>query len=361
MKGAPPKVVIDARMVGDVSHGISRYVRMIAKGLAELPSLSYEPIFLSGPDRSAAFSGFETMELRTPFLDPKEMLLIPAALWKTGAKLYHSPSFSSLLAAPCPWMVTVHDLNHITYGGPMERAYYETVLRSFTDRAKAVLTVSEFSKTEIERWNRKLHPEVIYNAIDPQFLKEGGNIDETLARYGVTRDRYFICLSNEKPHKNLSTLVHAYQNFRETSAEAREFKLIVSVAGYANEPGVVAAPGISDADVHGLLRGSRALVFPSIYEGFGLPPVEGATLGCPIIVSDIPAHREALRDLSPTDCTWVQPLDESGWVSALRKAAAGGVRPISSSARQKLIERYSVENLGRAMDRVYRRVLGLSV
>lgn len=352
------RVVIDGRMVGEVSHGISRYVRMIAKGLAELPKLEYEPLFLCAPGMTPYFSGFETKELRTPFLDPKEMLSIPIQLWKSKAKLYHSPSFSSLPVAPCPWIVTIHDLNHLTYGGQMEKIYYETVLKSFAERAKAVLTVSEFSKTEIERWDPKLHPEVVYNAIDPQFLKEGGAIESTLERYGVTRDRYFLCLSNEKPHKNVATLVRAFAAFRESSEEARSFRLVLSMKRFEGEPGVVSVSGVSDADSHALLRGARALVFPSVYEGFGLPPVEAAVIGAPLIVSDIPAHREALQDLGRGEVSWVAPLSEEGWTSAL--GASGNLKPVSPLVREKLMHRYSAAKLGQSMDRIYRRVLGLS-
>lgn len=352
------RVVIDGRMVGEISHGISRYVRMIAKGLADLPKLEYEPLFLCAPGMTPYFSGFETKELRTPFLDPKEMLTIPIELWKSKAKLYHSPSFSSLPIAPCPWIVTIHDLNHLTYGGQMERMYYETVLKSFAERAKAVLTVSEFSKSEIVRWDPKLHPEVVYNAIDPQFMKKGGAIEPTLERFGVTRDRYFLCLSNEKPHKNVATLVRAFQSFRESSEEARTFKLVLSLKRFEGEPGVVSVSGLSDADSHSLLRGARALVFPSVYEGFGLPPVEAAVIGAPLIVSDIPAHREALRDLGAGEVRWVEPLSEDGWISALK--VSGGLKPVTEATREKLIQRYSTAKLGQSMDRIYRRVLGLS-
>ncbi len=331
---------------------------MIAKGLADLPRLDYEPLFLCAPGMSAYFSGFETKEMRTPFLDPKEMLSIPIELWKAKAKLYHSPSFSSLPTAPCPWIVTIHDLNHLTYGGQMERMYYETLLKSFAQRAKAVLTVSEFSKIEIERWDAKIHPEVIYNAVDPQFLKEGGAIEPTLERFGLSRDRYFLCLSNEKPHKNVSTLVRAFSTFRESSDDARGFKLVLTVKRFEGEPGIVSLAGLSDADSHSLLRGARALVFPSVYEGFGLPPVEAAVIGAPLIVSDIPAHREALRDLGPTEVRWVPPLSEDSWCTALKNSGSG--RAVSRPTQVKIAERYSPFNLGRSIDRVYRRVLGLS-
>lgn len=355
-----PRVVIDGRMAGAVSGGVARYVRMIAKGLADIPKLRYEPVFLCAPGMSASFAGFETVEQRTAYLDPKEIVTIPIQLWKSRAKLYHSPSFSSLVSAPCPWIVTIHDLYHLAYGTQLERVYYEGLLKTFALRAKAVLTVSEFSKKEIEAWMPKIRAKVVYNAIDPQFLKEGGEITPVLERFGVKKNRYFLCLSNEKPHKNIPTLVHAFQTFRASSEAAKEYRLVLSLNRYASEPGIVSLGGIHDADAHALLRGCRALVFPSVYEGFGLPPVEGGVLGSPLIVSDIPAHREALRDLGPSDLKWVKPLDEAAWASAFRFAAEGsGLRSISESSRVKLIERYSVKTLGEKMNEIYETALGL--
>lgn len=358
--GSLPRVVIDGRMVGAVTGGVARYVRMIAKGLADISKLRYEPIFLCAPGMSSSFSGFETVEQRTAYLDPKEIATIPIQLWKSRAKLYHSPSFSSLVSAPCPWIVTIHDLYHLAYGSQLERVYYEGLLKTFALRAKAVLTVSDFSKKEIEAWMPKVRAEVVYNAIDPQFLKEGGDIATVLDRFGVKKNRYFLCLSNAKPHKNISTLVRAFASFRASSEAAKEFRLVLSLNRFAGEPGIVSSQGIHDSDAHALLRGCRALVFPSVYEGFGLPPVEGAVLGAPLIVSDIPAHREALRDLGPNDLRWVPPLDEAAWMNAFRFAAEGSsLRSISESSRKKLIERYSVKRLGEKMNEIYETALGL--
>jgi glycosyltransferase involved in cell wall biosynthesis len=103
------------------------------------------------------------------------------------------------------------------------------------------------------------------------------------------------------------------------------------------------------------------MVFPSVYEGFGLPPLEGAVLGAPVIVSDIPAHREALRDLGSNEVRWVKPLAEDAWTEALRSSARSGgePRPVSEATRAKLIDRYSVKRMGDAMDRIYRDVLGI--
>src|SRR5690606_19466135 len=100
----------------------------------------------------------------------------------------------------------------------------------------------------------------------------------------------------------------------------------------------------------------------SVYEGFGLPPLEGAILGAPILVSDIPTHRETLRDLGPSEARWVKALSEDAWAESLRNSAKDPKNPgpITDATRKKLLERYSVARMGESMDRIYRSVLGLN-
>src|SRR5689334_900476 len=100
---ALPKVIIDARMIDKIPHGIARYVTYLAKGLAQLRKaengLRYEPIFLVNSSNPDLFS-FQTIEMKSPFLSPKELIEIPKTLKRLGAALYHSPSFSSLWNCP---------------------------------------------------------------------------------------------------------------------------------------------------------------------------------------------------------------------------------------------------------------------
>ena len=359
-----PKVIIDGRMVGDVPHGFARYVVGLAAGLEQLSRdgpLPYDPIFLTRPGAPPpAFRAFATCETGSRFLSPLELLEIPRILRKLGAAVYHSPTFSSLRWAPCPLIVTVHDLNHLQYGGLKQKIYYERLLKPFVKKAAAVATVSQFSREAIGKW-AELDPrwiDLVYNSIDPAFAERADPtlVDSVLAKYELRRGRYFFSLTNTKPHKNLAVLLEGFCRRR------CDWELVLNL----EEGDLRAAPGlrlvgaVPDDEARALYAGAGAAVFPSSYEGFGLPPVEAACVGAPIVASRIPAHREALAELEQGEVLWVDPADPEAWAKALDRAAAGEVLGASLESRSRLLRRFSRLSLGAHMDRVYRRVLKLT-
>jgi alpha-1,3-rhamnosyl/mannosyltransferase len=342
---------------------------MMAEGLARVRSetggdeLAYEPVFLVAPGQAGAFHGFEGHTVDVPYLHPSELWRLPRELGALKPALYHSPTFSSLMSCPCPWIQTVHDLNHLHYGGFKERLYYRAVLKRFARRARTLITISEFSRAELDPWVRREDPiEIVYNALDPKLAvrPEDDEIAAVLKRRGLEKGRYFFCLSNPKPHKNVRLLVEAHAQFRAQGAQSvAGWPLVLSMSDYAGRPGILALGGLPEPEVRALLAGAGALVFPSLYEGFGLPPLEAAALGVPVVVSRIEPHREALPGLAPHEALWVEPRDFHGWVSALHRVSRGELSAPSPDSRRRLVERFSPERLGRHMDRIYRRVLAV--
>ncbi len=368
------RVIIDARMVGPVQHGIARYVKLMAAGLAgirqQAGGLSYEPVFLVQPElpdnlREEWFGGFEQIEVSTPFLHPSELWALRGVLKKGGADLYHSPSFSCVIDPPCPWIATVHDLNHLHFGGRAKKLYYRAFLRPFIRKAAAVLTVSEFSRHEIAEWSGypEAKIELAYNAMDPLLTSPlgEGETDAVLNRLGLRRNGYILCMSNPKPHKNVRLLVEAYAEFRRQTGDADVPELALTMREYGHRKGVVSVGGLKEREARAVLSAARALFFPSLYEGFGLPPVEAAVLGVPLAVSTIPPHREGLSELAAGEVHWVDPTDFHGWVNAFHRAHRGDLMQPSGASRQKTLARFGVAALGTRMDQVYRRVLGLAV
>jgi glycosyltransferase involved in cell wall biosynthesis len=377
---AVQRVVIDARMVRGTPHGFARYVTAIAAGLQRVSELSYEPVFLvsghatrAGEEPASHFRGFHTVETGARFLSPVELIEIPILLRRLGASLYHSPTFSSLRNAPCPWIVTVHDLNHLKYGGWKEKVYYERLLKPFVKKARALATVSEFSRKELAEWSGwdAARIDVVHNAIDPAFMERvpAERIAETAARFGLRVGQYFFCLSNPKPHKNLGRLVAAFSRYRQRDiplapgrggAAPAYWDLALNLRAGELEAGdhvhLLGPP--SDEDARALMAGAGAVVFPSEYEGFGLPPVEAACLGAPLVVSRIAPHREALGDLVQGEVLWVDPSDTEAWAVALGRATGGAVLGASIESRSALMKHFSVAAIGTHMDRIYRRVLG---
>jgi len=361
------RVVIDARMVGPVPHGFARYVTRIADGLnwiREYSELRYEPVFLVKPGQSE-FNGFQAVPLEAPFLSFSEIWEIPRALKSLRADLYHSPTFSSLLFSPCPWIVTIHDLNHLTFGGFKERAYYNVLLKPFARRAQMLLSVSDFSRGEIAAWLKcpRERIGIVPNALAPE-LGEPFSADQVarvLSSYGLKKGSYFFCLSNPKPHKNVPLLLEAFSKMRAGLAQDQSpWPLVLSMKSFPEREGVIQLGGIKDIETQALLRGAGAIVFPSLYEGFGLPPVEAAAVGIPVIVSKIPPHREALSVLKDDEIFWVESRDVTAWADTLARAVAGELRAPSRQGQLALLSQYSVSSIGQNMDRIYRRVLGIA-
>ncbi|MGK5087258.1 glycosyltransferase [Bdellovibrionota bacterium FG-2] len=354
------RVVIDARSVDAVHHSFARYITFLAEGLRAKKELGYEVVFLLNEEMRESiartvFADFPRVFCRSRFLSLAELVEIPRVLKALEADLYHSPTFASLAWAPCPWVVTIHDLNHLTYGGLFHKLYYRFLLNRFAKRAAVVCTVSKFSRAEIADWLRVAPQDIViaYNTIDPALAEPvtEGLISGVLGKYRLEKGQYFFALSNPKPHKNVAMLVEAYSKYRETAPQA--WALAVSMKEYADVPGVVALGSVAPHETRALIEGAGALVFPSLYEGFGLPPVEAAALGVPILVSEIPPHREGLVDLKAQEAVWLDPRDSEGWTRAMQQVASkGGVRT-SVETRRAILSRFSAENLGATMDRIY--------
>ncbi len=370
------KILIDARMVSETYNGIARYVVLLAKGLREIKNqkgLTYRPVFLVRkgfldslasvlfPESAKSFSGFETIEAESSFLHPREVFEIPRILKTHKISLYHSPSFSSLLYSPCPWIVTVHDLNHLQFGGIKEKIYYHFLLKRFSKKATQLLTVSGFSRKELSKWlgmdERKI--KVVYNAIDPffDFPMPQSQMDSILSGFKLKNKEYFICLSNSKKHKNTKLLVTAYLKFKKENKNAPPLVLCLGTKYYKSTTSVIFLNSLSELETKALLSGAKAVFFPSLYEGFGLPPLEGAVCGSPIVVSEIAPHLEALSDVPPSEVHFVQAKDYYGWVQAFSRVMKKEVLPPSLDTQARLLERFSVIRLGETMDGVYKEIL----
>lgn len=358
------RVIIDARMVDVFPHGIARYVIRLASGLSKsVKNISYDLQFLVAADYpSSQFEGFPVIKVQAPFLSRAELQEVPKVLRATGAALYHSPSFSSFLpwGFPCPHVQTMHDLNHLHFGSFEKKLYYRFLLKPFARRAQVVCTVSEFSRSELAAWLKldKASIEVVYNALEAPLIPSGAATKSLLERHGLTSKGFFFCLSNPKSHKNIPFLLEAYAQYQKIAGESA-LPLVLSMNGFEGVPGVRCLGQLLDLDVEILRSSARAVVFPSLYEGFGLPPIEAALSGTPLIVSKITPHQEGLVDLKPQEVRWIDPRDLGTLVSALMDSAQGKLSTVSSESAQKLLGRFSEEKLACTMDLIYRRVLGM--
>jgi alpha-1,3-rhamnosyl/mannosyltransferase len=236
-----------------------------------------------------------------------------------GIELYHEPNF---LAFPFdgPTVVTVHDLSWIRYpeAHPGERV--RTMNREMPGavaRATRILTDSEFVRGEVISHFGVPAERVtaIPLGVEPRFrpfAPEAGRA--TLDRHGLRFGEYVLVVGTLEPRKNVATALAAYERLPE--ALRKRFPLAVAgMEGWGDHKIEAHRLGyVPDDDLPALYSGARAFVYPSIYEGFGLPPLEAMACGAPVIVSD----RTSLPEVVGGAGMRVDPQDDAGLATRLQ-------------------------------------------
>jgi glycosyltransferase involved in cell wall biosynthesis len=269
------EVLYDARWIGN--HGIGRFADELLKRLPSLTSFN---------------------SARRPS-HPFDPWLLGMMLRAKRPKLFFSPGYNSPLGYSGAFIFTLHDLHHLRVpdnSNAAKRAYYERIIRPACRRAAFVLTVSDYSKREIAAWARLDEAKIINvsNGVGCPFQPEG--IRHTPGY------SYILYVGSSNPHKNLLRLLEAFK----ISGIAKHVRLVIS--GKPTRPivaqlhrlkldeAVVFTGPVSNLDLAALYRGALAFVFPSLYEGFGLPPLEAMACGVPVLTSNVCAIPEVVED-----------------------------------------------------------------
>ncbi len=334
-------LVIDARTIGKTGHGISKYTEGLIHSLGEanaftqfiLKTLQIDSIQelvltciihrdcpLDSPARR-----FQTIEENTSCYHPLSWLRIPRLLRHLKADLFFNPTFASYPYLGVDYIQTVHDLNHLYYGNFFQKIYYNLLLKKSIKGATKLLTVSNFVKSEIETWVKPTphHIEVIYNPIIPSTRLSAAECQLELERFGLQPKQFFLCISNPKPHKNLTFLARCYQAYR-METQSAPLPLAISVRIEDIPPiyreGIISLTQISDKSLTALYQSTMGFFFPSLYEGFGRPPIEAALAGARVCASDIPPHREGGEHCG-VNIEFLPPQDEPSWTTAFLSAS----------------------------------------
>jgi len=254
-------------------------------------------------------AGFSPIEMRGRPSSPLDPLRLSRHLRAVRPDLFFSPGYNAPLGAPCPFVFCIHDLNHLCVrqnSSPLKRAYYELIIRPGVRRARAVLTVSEFSRNAICEW-AGVTPERVANV--------GNGVSEVFRTEGPVHPGpgrpYFLHVGNHRPHKNFDGLLRAFAasrlpgSFALVSTGRPSDEVRRTVARLRLTDSVTFMPEVSDDQLAALYRGALALAFVSLYEGFGLPIVEAMACGTPVLSSNVASMPEVAGDaailVDPTD------------------------------------------------------------
>ena len=346
------RVAIDARKLHD--FGIGTYIRNLLRHLARTDH-STEYVLLCGEaDLGVAAQlgpNFRAVLEPSPNYSLREQVHVPWVLRRERPDLYHAPHYVLPAGVRCPSVVTIHDCIHLMFPqylpNRLAYAYARAQMWSAARRSDCILTVSEASKRDI------LHlfnvpPEkivVVYNAIDSHFAITPSEEAVTRVRERYQLDHKFVLyVGNIKPHKNLVRLIEAFDELRQGDLE--DLKLLIIGDQISRLPALRRAVHrhklhkqvrflgyVGDDQLAILYRLASVFVFPSLYEGFGLPPLEAMASGTPVVTSNVSSLPEVVGDAA----VLVNPYDVDAIVDGLRRVLTDPV--LAADMSRKGIER----------------------
>jgi len=342
------RIAIDARKLHD--YGIGTYVRNLLRHLARLDHET-EYVAICRPEDSATVAelgeNFRPLPERAPSYSIREQYRLPYDLRRVRAQLFHAPHYVLPPLTPCRSVVTIHDLIHLRFPeylpNRLAYSYARAVIWSAIRRSDRVLTVSEASKRDILRYFNvsAAKVEVIPNAIDERFGLAPSDEEIALVRERyLLNDPFLLYAGNIKPHKNLERLIEAFGTVRGRGFD--KVKLLIigdQVTKYAALRRAVHRCKlhthvrffgfVPDRMLAVLYRLADAFVFPSLYEGFGLPPLEAMASGTPVVTSNVSSLPEVVGDAA----LLVDPYDTGSIADALERVLADPALRADLSAR----------------------------
>ncbi len=321
---------IDARFYGSASRGLGRYTSMLLKHLEDFDDKNRYFIYLRKENFRAYSSkkdNFVKKLADIPWYSLKEQFLMKKILDKDKIDLAHFPHFNVPFFYKSPFLVTIHDLILIKYPtirattlGPLKykikKMGYEQVLKKAINSSEKIIAVSNFTKEDIIKYFPQAAPKikVIYESCEnTKFelkLKRNKIPDSSkvvLEKYGLKKP-YLLYVGAAYPHKNLENLLLAFKIIKEKLKKNRLSLVLVGGEDYFYEKikiftkrkkiKDVIFPGLvkEESYLREIYAGSEMFVFPSLYEGFGLPPLEAMKIGVPVVCSRVASLPEILGE-----------------------------------------------------------------
>ncbi len=229
-----------------------------------------------------------------------ENVTLPNFINSLKGDLYFSPYYKCPPRLKLPSIITVHDINPYFYSGKLYGIYFGYILRQSLKRATVSLVVSNYVKEHVGKHFGHTKFKIVYNCVGPQFVPKRIPGDEkVLTALGISTDNYILYVGNNKPHKNIDRLIEAYKSIPKNTDTIPD--LVLSSGGPSieqmdNGGTIRRIDHVKEEDLPIYYRLAQFLVFPSLREGFGLPPLESMACGTPVISSNRTSLPEVIGD-----------------------------------------------------------------
>jgi len=369
-----PPIIYNAMVLREPYSGVEVTTHQLLCALARHGSL---PLRAYVPKGCRPVPQSPRVELRTPPAARPRLLRIlweqaclPALLRQSKAPLLHAPAYVAPLAAPCPTVLTVHDLHALTHPQfctPANRLHYALLMPPAIRRAAAIIVFSEHTRRTLLSRFPETAPRiaVIPPGLSPSFIRctDTAHLRSVKMKYALPDD-FLLFVGDLSARKNLDGILAAFAQVRKRYPDIR-----LVLAG-ASSPTTTAALrhtlqrlGIMDGvhftgyveqpDLPILYSLAQVFVFPSHDEGFGLPPLEAMACGCPVICSGGAAVENCAAAALTCD-----PCDPATIAAAAERLLGDTpARRAAVSAGHTTAARFTWEHAARATETVYRDVL----
>lgn len=395
VSGAPLEIAMGGRSLLTPLTGIGQYASHLAREFVER---GHTVRLFYGTHWSSSIAGGSATETRGPARDPSLRTAAASVVKRFARKyvpgvyrfmphveqhrfnsgvrrrqtphLYHDPNFIPFRFKG-PTVITAHDaswVRHPEYHPAHRLALLRARFPKALERADRVIVVSEFVSQELQACF-SVSPEklrVVYNGVSPNFKPY--TVDATrdvLARHGLTHGQYFAAVGTLEPRKNLHIALEAH-SFLPAAVRRTVPLVLIGVEGWLTDSlhealsaslrdGTVRKLGyVPDHEIPLLTAGALALVYPSIYEGFGLPVLEAMASGTPVLCSTA----GALREVAGEAALMRDPRDSVGFAEAMQALIEdSALRERMSAAGTERARQFSWRRAADETLAVYRQVL----
>ena len=378
MQHTRPHVAISAHLwhgaAGYRSAGIHTYIARLLPRLPEVDPTFRYTIYTNAPTALDARVRSTCWPTVRPLVRIAwEQLAQPFALRRDRPDLLHATAFVTPIISRFPAVITVYDLSFALFP-ELFRGPNQTYLRTFTrlsvKRACRVIAISDHTRHDVNRlYGVPLDRiDVAYPGVDVRFQPMPHDAVEAFRRKHNLPDRFFLYLGTLEPRKNLSRLIDAFAWLTAAHPKARLQLILVGGKGWMYEElfAKVRSLGLEervrfagfapDEDLPLWYSAATALVYPSTYEGFGMPPLEAMACGTPVVASNAASLPEVVGDAALT----IEPEDVSGLAGAMQRVWDDAALRVELSRRGiDQAKRFTWEATAQATVASYRHALHL--
>lgn len=366
-------IAIDYTPAYEQGGGIGRYVRELVTALGQVDHQTPYKLFVAGtthPPRSPA----ENFKWKTTRISPKwfarlwhrAQLPLPVETFTGKIDVFHATDF---VLPPTKHrtrtLLTVHDLSFVRVpeaASPRLRAYLDVVVPRSVHRADHILADSQATKDDLIALY-DLSPEkitVLLSGVDSRFQPVSSSLMTTRSKYSIEKRPYIFTIGTVQPRKNYVRLVQALNRLRNSGIDID--LVIAGGKGWLENPlyDEIESTGLTDhvhligfaddADLPPLYSAATCVAFPSLYEGFGFPVLEGMACGTPVMTSNVSSLPEVAGDAA----LMVDPYDTEAITHAIRQLVEDQtLRDMLIQRGFEQAKRFTWENSARQLKQIY--------